>query len=306
MRRLGGSAAGILAAGMLLAGCMGGGDPGGTPQPTGPGDASSPPPDTAAPSPSADPSPDPEAIRGVDFGELTWTWDTAGERFEVAMSGGESSVHDPGVDAEVRISVGDPVFSDANGDGLLDAAVPGTWESIHGTGVAVEWFIWLAQADAPDEPQQVSDAIAFGARCGDVVDGVTPIDGGFRVEETMLSALEQGNACADNGTMHRVRDVGAVGDGSGAGSFPATLDGKGWGGFCPVREYTEGVLAEAEGQVAPSGDVPATSVAGERLYSPMQSYPLHVPDGWRLIGFIPEPDPEGDDSLVCVWRADGE
>lgn len=278
--------------GLALAGCAP------TPAPVDP--APSDPPASAAPTPTPSPTPegpDPEAIRDVDFATLAWTWDTQGTVFDVQMTGPVTQAQDAYYQDTATFSLGDITYGDANDDGLTDAAVEMIWES--GNGIAEGWFVWLAQADAPESPQQVPSAIAWGARCGDAVSGVEAIDGGFRVTEVMRSSIEAGGPCAESGTMTRTRDVGVVGDGTGAGSWPATLDGQGWGGYCPVKVITEGAFHEAFGFVGPSLDAPETTATGEKLFSPLQPYPFHQPEGWVLTGFLP--DAPVDDSVVCVW-----
>lgn len=273
-------------AALLLTGCTAGSE-------TSPTDG---PPATAS-TPSA---PDPEAIRDVDFGDLEWTWDTQGMLFTVQLTDGAGVADDPYYEASAQFTLGEPTYADANGDGLTDAAVPLTWET--GNGVAENWFIWLAQADAPSAPQQIPFPVASAARCGDGVESVEAVAGGFRVNEIMRSTLERDGPCAQTGTMERSRDVVVVGDGTGDGSWPATADGQGWGGYCPVKEYTEGEYATAQGRVGPSDAAPETSASGEKLYSPLKPYPFQQPEGWRLTGFLP--DDQVDDSVVCVWLPD--
>lgn len=280
----GNSVVAMLFAAALLAGC--------TPAPPAP---------TASPSPSPTPTPTAEAIRDVDFGSLTFTWDTLGVQYPVTLSGGRAEVEDPYYQQTATFQLGEPTFSDANGDGLTDAAVPLQFEA--GNGIMNNWFIWLAQADAPDSPEQIVFPIASGARCADRVTGVEAIDGGFRVHEVMRNALEAIGPCAQSGTMERTRDVGAVGDGTGAGSWPVTLDGAGFGGYCPVKVITEGDRAPAQGRVGPSDAAPMTTATGQKLFTPIQHYPFLQPEGWHLTGFLPD-DPV-DDSVVCVWVPKG-
>ncbi len=282
----------VLVTAALLTGCSGGapitGGSSAAPQATTPVTPS------ASPTPTG---PDPEAIRDVDFGDREWIWDTLGERYTVTLTDGGAEATDAYYDAPATFSLGAPVYSDANGDGLTDAALPLTWES--GNGIAENWFIWLAQADAPQDPQQIPFPVASSARCGNASAALTPMPDGFRVEEVVRSSMESSAACAEGASMRRTREITVVGDGTGEGSWPATADGEGWGGYCPVKVYTEGEFAEAKGQLGPSADAPATSATGEKLYSPMQTYPFLQPEGWRLIGFLPQE--QVDDSLVCVW-----
>lgn len=283
MRRVVGVVGVCAVLGIALAGCADESDPG--PEPV------------TTPTETPTPTPDPEAIRDVDFGELPWIWDSQRQQYEVALEAGVGRAVDPFFESEATVTMGDVVYSDANADGLLDAAVQGTWQLSN--GIVDAWYVWLAQADEPTAPQQVPYPIAFGGRCADIVDGVEPVDGGFRVAETMRGSLEQSNACAEIGTMQRTRDVKVVGDGTAQASWPVTLDDEGWGGYCPVRVYTEGAFGEAQGRVGPAEAAPETAATGERLFSPIQEYPLMTPEGWRLTGFLPDPDV--DDSVVCVW-----
>ncbi|MDT0156156.1 hypothetical protein Q9R19_00800 [Microbacterium sp. ARD32] len=274
----------LLLTGALLTAC--------TPAPSAP--RASDPVSSAAPATSA---PDPDAIRDVDFGSLTFTWDTLGVQYPVKLSDGAAQVEDPYYQQTATFRLGEPTYSDANGDGLIDAAVPLQFEA--GNGIMKNWFLWLAQPDAPDAPQQIVFPIASGARCADAVSGVEAIDGGFRVHEVMRDAIESTAACAQVGTMERTRDIGAEGDGTADGSWPVTLDGEGFGGYCPVKVITEGERAPAQGRVGPSDAAPQTSASGEKLFTPIQHYPFLQPEGWMLTGFLP--DEPVDDSVVCVW-----
>lgn len=276
----------MLASAVLLAGC--------SPQTTEPDP--SPPPTESSPPPT-ETAPDSEAIRDVDFGSLNWVWDTLGVQFPVQLTGEVTTAEDQYYNQPATFTLGEATFSDANGDGLLDAAVPVLWEA--GNGITENWFIWLAQADAPEAPQQIPYPIASADRCGDSVKNVEAIDGGFRVNEVMRNSFESSGACAEKGTMERSRDIVVVGDGSGDGSWPATADGEGWGGYCPVKVYTEGDLAPAQGVLGPSDAAPKTAATGEKLFSPLQHYPFAQPAGWMLTGFLP--DDQVDDSVVCVW-----
>lgn len=255
-------------------------------------------PSTAAPTSDA-PSPtepDAEAIRSVDFGEMTWMWDSYGVLYEVELSGGAGQAPDPNFGDELgAFTLGEAVFSDANGDGLTDAALPLTWEL--GNGIAENWFIWLAQPEG-SAPLQVPGVIASSARCGNASAVLSPIDGGFRVDEVVRSSIEMLGACAEGATLERSREIEVLGDGTGVGSWPATVDGAGWGGFCPVKIITEGEVAPAQGRVGPSTEAPETTATGDLLYTPINEYPFHEPDGWRLSAFITD---TSQDSVTCVW-----
>ncbi|MGW9113957.1 hypothetical protein [Microbacterium sp. NPDC055683] len=249
---------------------------------------------------TAVPSVDPEGIRSYDLDAATWTWDTQGEWVEVTLQGGVGTAVDPYFQQEARFTAGDPVYADANGDGLLDAAAPLTWEA--GNGIYTAHFVWLAQPEQGAPPQQVPYPLTFGGRCADSAAEVTAVSEGFEIRQVRRGTGEE-SPCAEVGTLDTVRTVTIVGDGTADGSWPMTTDGLGWGGHCPVRTDGGATVMAATGRVAPSAAAPATTASGERAYYALTHYPLRQPDGWVLAGFAPEPDV--DDTLVCVWVPTG-
>lgn len=289
--KTGGIAVAIATASLIvLAGCGGGSGSEGAESSSASGAED--PEQTTSATPS--PSPTPASIRDTDFGEVTWTFDYEGEWLEIELAGGEGEGEVYGSPAVY--TVGEPVYADADLDGIEDAVVPLTQEA--GNGVQTTWYVWLGPTEVDAEPVQLPLPVASQARCGDAVDSVTAVDGGIRIEERMRSVMA--GDCASDPDVERTRDVVVVGDGSAEGSWPALADGSGWGGYCPLIELSEGVEGPVEGRVGPADAAPESSHAGEQeLFGYLGYYPFRQPDGWRVIAFADEDGPEM--SAICTW-----
>lgn len=246
------------------------------------------PPATAAPTPTpAGPAPD--AIRGLDPAELAWRWFQSHSSFEPV------DVSQPDQYGRTY-SVGEPVYADADADGLEDMAVP--IAQLDGNGFREQWHIWLATADGGAE--QVPIPIAWTSRCGDATDAVTATDGGFTVHEFLREpVIDDHLACADTGTFEVTRGVGVLHDGE--ARYPVDLsDPRGYGGVCPTHQRTETGVTKVWGSVGP--DLTASlSIDGDELYLILthphtltaDADPKRLASVWPPGGHVEE--------RICVW-----
>lgn len=241
---------------------------------------------TVTPTPTG---PAPDAIRDLDPESLDWQW------FETHGSVEPVDVTQP--DQYGRsYTIGEPVYADADGDGLEDLAV--SIAQLDGNGYREQWHIWLATADGFAE--QVLIPIAWTSRCGDGTESVTPTEGGFAVHEFLREPVVDDHLpCSDSGTFEVTRGVGVLHDGD--ARYPVDLaDPRGYGGVCPTHERTETGITTVWGSVGP--DLAASaSIDGEEMYL-ILTHPHTLTQGVepkRLASVWP---PDGhSDNRICVW-----
>jgi hypothetical protein len=151
------------------------------------------------------PAPATTDIRSVDFGAMGWHDDYL--RVDVRMAAGVANVPGrqaaPGHAATFRVT-GAPVYADADGDGVLDAAVPTAL--VVGNGEIDDWYLWLWRDGSA---HQLDHPMARGARCGDVIKSVTPAADGFAVTRLVKPV---GTVCAEAPTIPASSVIGARGD----------------------------------------------------------------------------------------------
>lgn len=246
------------------------------------------PPPTAAPSPTpAGPAPD--AIRNLDPAGLAWHW------FESHFLIEPVDVTQPDEYGRTY-AIGTPVYSDADGDGLEDMAVPIAQRD--GNGFREQWHIWLATADGGAE--QVPIPIAWSSRCGDATESVTATEGGFTVHEYLREPLIDDHlACADRGTFEVTRGVAVLHDGD--ARYPVDLaDPRGYGGVCPTHERTETGITGVWGSVGP--DLTASlSIDGEEMYLILtHPHTLTADVNPKRLASVWSPDGHVD-GRICVW-----
>lgn len=264
-----------LLVGVLLAGCSA------APAPRPPE------PEASTSTPSAAPAPD--AIRKLDPAALAWQW------FEAHTDVAAVDVTKPDEDGRTY-TVGEAVYSDADGDGLEDLAVPIAQRD--GNGFREQWHIWLAQADGT--AVQVPIPIAWTSRCGDATESVTPTAGGFTVHEYLREpVIDDKVACSERGTFEVNRGVGVLRDGEAV--YPVDLaDPRGYGGVCPSQQRTETGITKVWGSVGP--DQKATlSIDGEEMYL-ILTHPHTLTTGAdpkRLAAVWPRGG--NSDQRTCVW-----
>ncbi len=240
----------------LLAGCSsgsgesgsqpGGAEPGGA-GPGGAGTVTS----ASAPTPSG---PATDAIRALDPKTLDWKWfEDHSQSIKVDMTKPDKHGR--------TYTLGKPVYSDADGDGLEDMAVP--IAQLDGNGYRQHWHIWLATASGGAD--QVMIPIGLTARCGDATTKVTAIKGGFQVKERLREPIiDDYLPCSSPGTFTSTRQVGV----EKAGDTVALVnlkDRRGYGGVCPTVPRTETGRVKVWGAVAPTNVAPLT-IDGERMY----------------------------------------
>lgn len=276
----------------LLAGCSSGPSAPGATQTASATDA----PTASATEASTSPSPTgpaADAIRHLDPAELAWQW------FDTHASISKVDVTKP--DKHKRTyTIGKPVYSDANGDGLEDLAV--SIAQLDGNGYREQWHIWLAKADGT--PEQVTTPFAWTVRCGDATTKVTAIKGGFRVVELLREpVIDDHLPCSSPGTFKSVRRVGV----EQAGPVLALVnlaDRRGYGGVCPTQQRTETGQVKVWGALAPTNAAPLT-IDGKKMYLiwthphtlTQDTEPMRLAAVWPAGG--------SSDKRLCVWTDPG-
>lgn len=228
-------------------------------------------------------------IRDIDPAGLSWTW------FADHSQSLPISVTTPDENGRV-FTVGDPVYSDANADGLEDMAAPVTLTD--GNGYFQHWYIWLATADGT--ATQVAPPITATARCGDATESVTAVDGGFEVKELLREPIIDDHLpCASPGTFAVTRSV-AVGS-TGDLHYPVDLrDPRGYGGVCPTLPRTETGVTKVWGSPSSNLKVPL-SIDGEAMYL-IKPHPHPLTAGAEpLVLAAVWPQGGHSDQRLCVW-----
>lgn len=265
-----------LAAAVLLAGCSSVTAPAAT--------------ESTDPSPAASPSgPAVDAIRALDPAALDWQWfDSFAETTAVDITAPDEYGR--------TYTVGDPVYSDADGDGLEDMAVP--LAQLDGNGFREQWYVWVADADGG--ATQTTIPIAWTMRCGDDTRSVKATDGGFVVRERLREPVVDDHLpCSKAGTFRSTRKVAVVHQGGGL--FPVNLtDPRGYGGVCPTHPRTETGVVKVWGSAIPQISAPLT-LDGERMNLILTSRhtltagadPMRLASVWPRSGSA--------DQRLCVW-----
>ncbi|MBY6062066.1 hypothetical protein [Microbacterium esteraromaticum] len=228
-------------------------------------------------------------LTGTDIGD--WIrdteWSFAGrgieEPFTIAFKDGQAS------DDHMRtyeIGVGVGVESDANGDGIVDLAVPVS--QLDGNGFQELWYIWLGNADDVEPvARQVIYPIARTTRCGDVVQSVNATEDGFTIDQMLwMPHTDQDRDCADGGSGHQTREVTVI-DVDGVAFPMQTSPVEAWGGVCPRSDWLDGILDDTiTARAAPPASAPQVISPGELvgLYE-LAPAPLLTSDGVRFFGF---------------------
>lgn len=207
------------------------------------------------------------------------------EPFTLTLVDGEASD-----DLGRTYELGEFVESDANGDGIIDIAIPIT--EFDGNGVTTLWYVWLGQTDGPETrafATQMVYPIARMTRCGDAIHEVTATDHGFAVEETLRHPLDPGD-CATGGTWHQTREL-EVHDIAGE-HFPILLSPvHAWGGVCPVPtlDWLDGeMMTGVEVRSAPHSDASVIFTEEESwgIFG-LPEAPLMAASGASFFGFMP-------------------
>lgn len=234
-------------------------------------------------------------IEEFDFGSTEWQFSVGGAELPISV---------PVVDGiatvdTVRFEVGEPIYSDADGDGSADAAVP--ISRADGNGFETLWYLWH---DSGDTISQVVYPIARQARCGTAVESVTATDDGFVVHEFLrLPVADDSVPCSDPGTGELTRTV-ALHD-SGDGTLWPVLRAPipAFGGLCPGSPWLDGVSEQVTLLAAPTGGaVPATTPSDPVGVFELYRSPLTEIEGWKLVGFVQGAVDTGTVRLFCGWH----
>ncbi|GAA5149812.1 hypothetical protein GCM10025768_13590 [Microbacterium pseudoresistens] len=235
-------------------------------------------------SPSAPATTAGDVVAWASGAEWSFAPDGLQTPFPVAFTDG-AAVDDSGRTYEL----GDGVEADADGDGVIDVAIPVTQHD--GNGVLRLWYVWLG-VDRPGEgepaAEQVVYPIARMSRCGDVVNDVAAVDGGYRIDQVLRLPFDTTD-CASGGTGQQVREVHVERiDGV---AYPIqTAPIPAWGGVCPRSEWMDGLIdEEVDARAAPPASAPQVIAPGEAvsLYE-LPDAPLLTADGTRFFGFQTE------------------
>lgn len=234
-----------------------------------------------------------DAIRALNPKSLSWKW------FEDHSQSITVNVSKPDKYGRTY-TIGKPVYSDADGDGLEDMAVP--IAQLDGNGYRQHWHIWLAKPSGGAE--QVMIPIGLTARCGDATTKVTAIKGGFQVKERLREPIiDDRLPCSSPGTFKATRQVGVERSGDTL-ALVNLKDRRGYGGVCPTVPRTETGQVKVWGAIAPSNASPLT-IDGKRMYliwthaHPLTSgaEPMRLAQVWPAGG--------NSSKRLCVWTDPG-
>lgn len=218
-------------------------------------------------------------IEDVDFGNLTWQYypfAQAEEPVPVTLIDGEADVDG------IRYYLSEEIaYADANGDGLLDAAV-----AFHayggGNAVDTQWYVWLG---SEGEPEQVAMPIARSAHCSTYTESVSGVDDGFEVVEVRRGPGEDAYlSCAEPGTDHRTRTVSVSAEGPSGEPWPVQIaPSAGFGGICPTGIEFHAYPVGGSVHTAPSLDSAVIGGPGEISESALETWPIYEQfPGWTL------------------------
>ncbi|GAA3944217.1 hypothetical protein [Microbacterium soli] len=292
MRRRAAAAGAILCAALLLAACASA-----SPHAKAPTDA---PADVAE-------TPEAPSLTGADIqawiANAEWSFADRGleEPITIVFEDGKAS------DDVMRVyEIGVGVESDADGDGVVDLAVPVT--QLDGNGFQELWYVWLGKdIDADAVAEQVWYPIARTVRCGDVVHSVEGTDGGFLIDQTLwMPHTDQGRDCAGGGTGTQTREIAII-DVDGVAYPVQTAPVPAWGGVCPRSEWLDGIIDDTvDGRVAPPASAPQAIAPGDPvgLYE-LPPAPLLTADGARFFGFQGDLPGEAGEQQVLMHCAFG-
>ncbi len=251
------------------------------------------------------PTPTPVDIRDIDLatGDVMFSSGGFSVPVVVALDAGTGS------DDLGGYTMKEPVYADANGDGIDDALV--AIERLDGNGWESLWYVFLADGDGG--AAQVAVPVARAARCGDGVESTAAAPGGgFTVDVVLrVPLVDDGLACSDPGSGRESRVIMIDGDAGDPLALPIqTAPESAWGGICPGTSWwdTEASTVELlafprEGSVvvneasSPAGVFPPVSDPAPLLAA------IGVPvEGWAFVVFIGAASAELDvKPMTCGW-----
>ncbi len=256
-------------------------------------------PTTEASTPSPTPTPEPTlTVADIGAAVMDAEWSFApggvGDPFTVAIVDGAAT------DEYGRLfAVGEPIAGDANGDGIVDAAIPISMTD--GMAFNELWYVWLGGAvDAA--PTQVVYPIAQTTRCGDGTRSIAPVDGGFEVQIVLrMPYTDDARSCAEGGTgeLTRTISVEQIGD----AYYPVqSAPVAAWGGVCPPTMWmdTEQSIGIA-GRAAPPAEAPLVIDPAQPVAAfGLGETPLMTATGVSFFGFI-QGDSDAAVKMHCAF-----
>lgn len=182
--------------------------------------------------------------------------------------------------------VGPGIEGDADGDGTADAVIPIT--QLDGNAIVELWYIWRGDDEADVAAAQVPFPIARTTRCGDAVNGVTAVEGGFQIDQVLrMPVVDDALACSEPGTGVQVREV-AIEQIDGAFYPIQTAPTEAWGGVCPRSPHLDGFVETGlELRAAPPQSAPiVTDPAVETGLFDLGDGVGDVVEGVTFVGFL--------------------
>lgn len=235
------------------------------------------------------------SIEDVDFTTLEWSLSHHGQ---MIPTDGLSFADGPAIIETVEYTIGQDeiVYSDADGDGDLDAIVPVSALDVVGGEVdlGTAWYLW---ADEGGTAVQVGVPAAL-SHCDIVVDGVTAVDGGFEIHEFHLrSGEETYTECGEPGSDERTRTVTISADGPDGELWPVQVAPfASFGGACPISTAFHGNPATADHFSVPNAE--STPLVGSSINTwPVEEWQIFRDgySGWKLVGV------NVDGNSGCAW-----
>lgn len=246
---------------------------------------------------------DTDAIKDIDFGNRTWDFRLRDEEFTLDFVDGEFT-------SESRSSwsllAESTVYSDANGDGYVDAAAIVEKQAVGATGWEQFVVLWRWDPERQDAVI-IPDVVGYVARCYGSVDHLQAIPGGFRIAGIVVPRDSVDSSCAAPRGENYARSVGIVGD------DPVRIDAtSGWGGVCGqgISDSSVGQkLADTFSQfkVAPRPDAPDMTLKvdhfGETNGHPIKNDTYrYYRNGYVLMYYLPHDiDFERLAETPCGW-----
>nr|WP_274637134.1 hypothetical protein [Microbacterium bovistercoris] len=258
---------------------------------------------TTPDAPSPTPTPTRVGVDDIDLSNGGWLYSPGGFSAPITIDFVDGAAQVDGVGYAMK----EPVYADANRDGLEDALVP--IERSDGNGWESLWYIFVADGESA---VQVPMPVARSSRCGDAVTGVSATPDGFALEVILrMSPLDDAVPCSDPGTGVQRRVVGIEHDSAGDLWPVQTEPVAAWGGLCPGSEWMDAppekvalyTVPDTSGTVVNPATEP-TAVFPVRA-APWEQLPAAAgvtEDDWAFVGSIPDGLPDAEAvRLHCSW-----
>lgn len=251
---------------------------------------------TATPTPAPQPTLTVADI-ATSVADAEWSFapDGLGEPFTVTLTGGIAAD-----EYGRQFSLGAAVASDADGDGIIDAAIP--ISMVDGNALHELWYIWLGRGGGAP-PEQVIYPIGRTTRCGDITHSVTSVAGGFEMQVRLrMPHTDDQRSCAEGGTgdFTRVVSVAAF---EGAYYPVQSAPVIAWGGVCPPTTWLD---SEAQVGIAGRAAPPASATPAIDASRPVAAFavgeaPLVTASGVSFFGFIQDPVEGAAVKMHCAF-----